>query len=88
MGTVQAFTVDGVRMWFWSNDHDPPHFHIKRRGEWEARVFFLDNRAEMIEFVWRRKAPSRKSINQLYALVEQHRTELLMQWEKTHGSQR
>ena len=28
--------------YFYSNDHEPPHVHVKRAGgEWEIRVYFL-----------------------------------------------
>jgi hypothetical protein len=36
----------------WSNDHEPPHFHARRAGEWEVKVHFLLEPAEMIEVVW------------------------------------
>lgn len=26
---------------FYSNDHEPPHIHVRRKGEWEIRVKFL-----------------------------------------------
>ena len=42
MGKVEAFTLEGLELWFNSSDHLPPHVHIKRRGKWEIRVFFLD----------------------------------------------
>lgn len=85
MATVQAFSRPGWRLWFWSNDHEPPHFHAKRAGEWEVKVHFLLPPAEMIEEVWTRKKPSRKSLQELCALAERHRAALLRQWEQVHG---
>lgn len=41
MARVRAFEIDGLVLWFFSYDHDPPHFHAKRAGEWEVRVYFL-----------------------------------------------
>lgn len=38
MGRVQAFSIPGLDCWFPSLDHDPPHFHVRRPGEWEIRV--------------------------------------------------
>ncbi len=38
--------------WFWSYDHDPAHFHVKRRGEWELPVKFLDGPDSMFEIKW------------------------------------
>lgn len=35
MPKVACFKIPGLSCWFWSNDHDPPHFHAKKEGEWE-----------------------------------------------------
>ncbi|NUN98523.1 MAG: DUF4160 domain-containing protein [Candidatus Omnitrophica bacterium] len=41
MSRVKAFKIRGVRCWFWSGDHHPPHFHVEHEGgDWSARVFF------------------------------------------------
>ena len=48
MAIVRAFEIPGLTLWFWSNDHEPPHFHAKRRGEWEVKVHFLLDAAEMV----------------------------------------
>ena len=45
MSRVESFSVPGVECWFYSNDHRPPHFHARRRGEWSVRVFFLEEEA-------------------------------------------
>ena len=87
MATVAAFQVDGVKLWFWSEDHDPPHFHAKRAGEWEVKVHFLSDPAEMIELEWNAKQPSGKKLKQLTTLAEEHRAELLAQWEEIQGNQ-
>jgi Domain of unknown function (DUF4160) len=41
LGKVSAFSIDGLICLFYSNDHRPPHFHIKKAGCWEIRVYFL-----------------------------------------------
>lgn len=41
MGKVESLTVNGLDLWFNSLDHLPPHFHARRPGEWEIRVYFL-----------------------------------------------
>ena len=48
MATVSYFTVPGIEMWIVSGDHEPPHFHARRRGEWSAKVLFLEGRDRMI----------------------------------------
>lgn len=41
MGTLEAFTIAGLNLWFNSNDHRPAHFHAGKSDEWEIRVYFL-----------------------------------------------
>lgn len=77
MATVRAFQIEGLKVWFWSHDHEPPHFHAKRAGEWEVRVHFLTQRSEMIEYVWAEKQPSSSVLKNLTAFAEEHRAELI-----------
>jgi hypothetical protein len=49
MPKVACFEIVGLTCWFWSNDHDPPHFHVKRQGEWEYKVDFAEGEARMFE---------------------------------------
>ena len=82
MASVRAFQIPGVTVWFWSNDHEPPHFHAKRRGEWEVKVSFLLDASQMMEIVWSEKEPSTKSLNELTSLAEEHRVALLEEWQE------
>jgi hypothetical protein len=82
MAVVRAFQLVGLYLWFWSNDHEPPHFHAKRRGEWEVKVLFLLDVTEMIEIVWCDKPPSSKALKELTELAQRHRAELLQQWQE------
>ena len=84
MPTMRAFHIAGLKMWFWSLDHEPPHFHAKRRGEWEVKVYFLRQPSEMIEVEWADKVPSSRSLKELVSLAEAHRVDLLAQWEEIH----
>ena len=86
VATVRAFQIAGLKLWFWSNDHEPPHFHAKRSGEWEVKVHFLLEPAEMIEIVWADKRPSSKALKNLTSHAEEHRAELLAQWEEIQGN--
>lgn len=85
MATVEAFQIDGMKLWFWSNDHEPPHFHAKRSGEWEVKVHFLVDPEAMVEITWWKKKPSRRVMKKLTALAEERRTALLEQWERIQG---
>ena len=80
MPRVACFTIPGLFCWFWSNDHDPPHFQAKREGESELRALFLQDEPAMFELLWG-AAPRRKVLHQLVAAVEAHRAELLAEWE-------
>lgn len=69
-------------MWFYTGDHHPPHFHARRGGDWEVRVFIQADKDSMIEIIRppnaKIKGPDR---NALIAKVEAHRGELLTEWE-------
>ena len=41
MGKLQSFKIDGLDLFFNSNDHRPEHFHVRKSGAWEIRVYFL-----------------------------------------------
>ncbi len=81
MGRVSCFLLPGKQLWFHSLDHSPPHFHAKKAGEWEYRVFFLLSRDSMLERKWQFKAISRKDAEALLDLSERFRFELLEEWE-------
>ena len=84
MAKVTAFEIPGLATWFWSMDHEPPHFHAKRAGEWEVRVRFLLDSSEMIEVVWNKAPLNARLRRQLVSLAESHRGELLAQWDQIH----
>ncbi len=89
MAKLTSFSIDGMDLWFWSHDHDPPHFHAKRKGEWETKVKFLENADGMFEVVQtiKKKGISKADLKLLPEMVEEHRPELLKEWEeKVHQS--
>jgi hypothetical protein len=81
VGRVEAFQIDGCRCWFFSHDHLDPHFHAKSPGEWEVRVFFLEEppRLEVKFALSRVPAPLRKLIAEL---ARTHRVALLEEWSR------
>jgi hypothetical protein len=89
MARVKAFAVDGVRMWFWSNDHAPPHFHAASDdGSWEVAVQFLLRGAEMFE----RLRPPGARMRRVHRTgiiegVERCRGALLIEWEAVREDQ-
>ena len=95
MGKVTSFALAGLELWFNSDDHMPPHFHAEKPGEWEVRVYFLRDRADMCETKWttRPGRPSRAEVRELATLAEANRAELFTEWEqkvnvKTPGGER
>lgn len=80
MPRVDAFSVAGLVLLFYSNDHMPPHFHAEKPGRWEIRVRFLRTRSQMIEFITKNK-PRASELKELKRLVEVHRVALLAEWE-------
>src|SRR5688572_13183179 len=35
---VEAFQVAGLELFFPSDDHPPPHFHVRKPGAWEIKL--------------------------------------------------
>lgn len=84
MPKVEAFQIAGCRVWFYSDDHKPAHFHASSPGEWEVRVFFLLDSPEM-DVVFSVKHVPGRIRRHLLSLAEEHRSELLVEWsEKVH----
>jgi Domain of unknown function (DUF4160) len=84
MAKVTSFSIVGMKLWFYSNDHEPPHFHAKRDGEWEYKVKFLEPVNNMFELVRSAKKAqmARTDRELLRALVERHRLQILREWEQ------
>jgi len=81
MAKIDCFEIDNLECWFWSNDHNPPHFHVKREGEWEMKVNFLaDADNEMFELEWG-SLPKGKVRKEIKALVVANRIALLAEWQ-------
>ncbi len=80
MPKVACFEIAGLSCWFWSNDHDPPHFHAKWAGQWELRVKFAEGETQMFELVWGEE-PKRKVLRQIVKAVKANRAKLLAEWE-------
>lgn len=80
MPKVDAFSVAGLVLRFYSNDHMPPHFHAEKRGHWEVRVRFLLDPSEMIEVLTRQK-PKASELKRLKRLAVQHRVALMTEWQ-------
>ena len=83
MGKLAAFSIAGLDLWFNSLDHRPPHFHARRPGEWEIRVYILEcTKSELsYEIKWGTN-PNRRYRDELFTMALHHRVSLLMEWER------
>jgi Domain of unknown function (DUF4160) len=86
LAQVKAFRIAGIQCWFYSNDHRPPHFHAKRRGEWEARVYFLEAGESLFEMLAWSGPMSRQDSERIAQKVDAHRDALLAEWEQIQGA--
>jgi hypothetical protein len=82
LGIVRAFSVAGLDMWFNSHDHAPPHFHARRAGMWEIRIYFLLCSEHLTDYdvKWGR-SPGGRDLRALGAGAVKHRAALLEEWE-------
>lgn len=85
MGRVDAVSIAGLELWFNSSDHLPPHFHARKAGEWELRVFFLlcteTHLEASVKWMDRKRGMSRKHLDALKEGALRCRVELLEEWE-------
>lgn len=88
MARVEAFEIEGLMLIFYSNDHRPPHFHVKKTGAWEVRVFIETTTDDFLDLghVFQKKhGPSGRLQRQIAEQVSAHRSKLLEEWEaKVH----
>lgn len=86
MGRVQAFELAGCRLWFFTGDHGPPHFHAGVADAWEIRVYFLQEPpAYDVKFELKR-IPT-KTVRTISRLAAEHRAELLVEWERSQADE-
>ena len=88
MGKVESIYVNGLDLWFYSNDSPPhpPHFHARRPGEWEIKVYFLLCTPDHLEYdmkwpLQRREIP-RNYRRELLRVIVDKRVELLVEYER------
>jgi len=85
LGKVTAILIPGLDLWFNSSDHLPPHFHARKPGCWEIRVYILLCHGKHLEWTlkWPRHGsrPGRKEREAILAATLERRTELLAEWE-------
>lgn len=85
MGRVDCCSVPGLDLFFHSDDHGPPHVHVRRPGEWEIRVDLLLTGSDWLEYSvkWPRSfaGPKSKMERTIRDMVVQYREALLEEWD-------
>ena len=82
MGRVDCFRLGDLDLWFNSHDHLPPHFHARRRGEFDVRVYFLlCAEGNLVYDVKWGRGPRAAELAALCAATIAHRPQLLDEWE-------
>ena len=85
LGKVDAFKTAGLALWFNSSYHLEPHFHAKKAGEWEIRVYFLEcTKGNMVFTMKWPKTGAGPNGSERRVLVQEviaHRVALLVEWE-------
>jgi hypothetical protein len=70
---------------YWiSGDHDPPHFHAWKPGEWHYVVRFLEPRDHMLVCKWEDKALPGKVRRALRDSATVHSDALVQEWHRRH----
>ena len=86
MGDVDAFSIPGLKCYFSSNDHPPPHFEVLKRGHWVIRVYFLrSGKVRGLNWVYKnrwRGNPTGAEEAAILEMVLAHRRGLLREWNE------
>lgn len=90
MAKVKCIPIGGELEYFWNtNDHLPPHFHVKQKGgDWEIRVYLNEYREKKLGYDF--KFPSTRAKNipgkyeaQILKEMKNKMKELFIEWETT-----
>lgn len=89
MSKVTSIVIPGLDLWFNSLDHQPYHFHAKKAGWWEIRVFIVactkGRLSWRVKWLKKGKGPTRKEQAALLDAVLSHRTDLVEEWNRKVG---
>lgn len=79
---AEIFRIDGFKVVVFSDDHSPPHVHV-RKDDFEVKVDILGDRAElMIGEEKRKRAADKKLRKQALKIVNDNLETLMAEWRK------
>jgi uncharacterized protein DUF4160 len=86
LGKVECCFLPGLDLFFYSDDHGPPHVHVRSQGRWEIRVdLVLTTKDDLVFSVkWQRDlvGPRRRIQRALCRVVTTYRGALLNEWNQ------
>jgi len=83
MSRVFDSTATGASVHLFSDDHCPPHVHVRHRGEsWVARISlsFLDSATELMSLEPMRNPPMRRVVNSLLDEIQDRLPDCRSRW--------
>ena len=86
MAKVRAFAVAGLDLRFYSNDHDPPHFHAIKLGHWKITIHFTLCTTSNLAYEkkwYKTTGPKSADCKALLEQVLNYRHALLIEWEQS-----
>lgn len=83
-------SLKGLEFWFWSHDHIPPHFNVRRIGHWEIKVNIDLTTADKLswQYTYPKKRGKRfhgftgQQERQLNEFIKTNRDRILLEWEQ------
>ncbi len=82
LNVAEIFRIDGFKVVLFSDDHSPPHVHV-RKGDFEVKVNISGDRAElMIGEEKSKRAANKKLRKQALKIVNDNLETLMAEWRK------
>lgn len=75
-----CFIINGIRFYFYSNDHEPIHIHVtkgKGKGEVHAK-FNVVHEVELVE----NDGFSMKDISKIHEIIQEKKEDIIRKWRE------
>ncbi|MEM8505482.1 MAG: DUF4160 domain-containing protein [Cyanobacteria bacterium P01_D01_bin.1] len=85
---AEVFRIDGFKVVIFSDDHNPPHVHV-RKGEFEVKINIAGEQAElMIGEENNRRAADRRLRKQAVKIANDNLVRLMDEWRRIDAERR